>query len=316
MKNSIMLKVSACHLLLLVGAGTLLAAERSADQVAKELSNPAGSLASLFTSFEYTLYKGDLPDADDQDGWGFSFQPVLPFPVGDKGRNITFRPLVPVPINKPVFDTGVGEGKPIKVHDGHHTTYVVPGIGEFEDGDLSLGDISFDLVYAGNEMTDEHSGFLWGVGAAGTLPTATDDDFAGDQWRLGPEVFGGVLRKWGAAGLVLNHQWDVAGSGNDGKGAPHSVTAGQYFYAIGLGKGWQIASGPNFAYDWKADSDQAWTFPIGTGIAKTTGVGKTKVKFQVQVQYFLEQPDVFGPEWLFKFTATPVIANPFVKLYR
>ena len=107
------------------------------------------------------------------------------------------------------------------------------------------------------------------------------------------------------------------GSGNDGKGAPHSVTAGQYFYAIGLGKGWQIASGPNFAYDWKADdSDQALTLPIGLGIAKTTSVGNTKVKFQVQAQYFVEQPDAFGPEWLFKFTATPVITNPFANLFK
>jgi len=299
-------------ILLLVWTGTALAAGKSADEVAKELSNPAGSLASLFTSIEYTLYKGDLPDADDQDGFTFSFQPVLPFPVGDKGRNIIFRPLIPVPINQPVFDNERGKGKPIKVGHGSHTTYVVPGIGKFDDGDLALGDISFDLVYAGNEMKDKHNGFLWGIGAAGTFPTATDDDFGGDQWRLGPELFGGIITKLATVGMVLNHQWNVAGSNDD----THSVTAGQYFYAIGLGDGWQIASGPNFAYDWKADHDQAWTIPVGLGLAKTAAVGKTKAKFQFQVQYFVEQPDAFGPEWLFKFTVTPVVMNPFVKLFK
>jgi hypothetical protein len=312
MKSKILWKLFVYHMLLLVGTGTALAAEKSTDEVAKQLSNPASSLASLFTSLEYTLYKGDLPDADDQDGLTFSFQPVLPFPVGDKGRNIIFRPLVPVPINQPVFKTEVGRGKPIKVHSGSHTTYVVPGIGEFETGDLNLGDISFDLVYAGTEMVNKHDGFLWGVGTAGTLPTATDDDIAGDQWRLGPEVFAGVVREWGAAGLVLNHQWDIGGSNDD----YHSVTAGQYFYAIGLGNGWQIAAGPSFSYNWEADSDQKFTLPIGTGLAKTTEIGKTKVKFQVQVQYFVEQPDAFGPDWLFKFTATPVIANPFLTLFK
>jgi hypothetical protein len=33
---------------------------------------------------------------------------VLPFPLGDKGRNIILRPLIPVLINQPTFDTGDG----------------------------------------------------------------------------------------------------------------------------------------------------------------------------------------------------------------
>ena len=281
---------------------------KSADEVAKELSNPAGSLASLFTSIEYTGYKGDLPGADDQDGWGFSFQPVLPFPVGDKGRRVILRPLVPVALSQPVFNSRRGLGQPFVVRTGTHSTTVSPGIGRFETTDVSLGDISFDLVYAGTEMKSKHEGYLWGIGGAGTLPSATDDDLGGDQWRLGPEVFGGVIRKWGTVGAVVSHQWNVAGSNDD----THSVTAGQYFYAIGLGNGWQIASGPNFSYDWKADSDQRLTLPLGFGVAKTTKIGTTPVKFQAQVQYFVEQPDAFGPEWLLKFTVTPVIKNPFV----
>ena len=134
--------------------GTVAAAqEKSADEVAKELSNPAGSLASLSNNIEYTTFKGDLPGAGDQDAWAYTFQPVLPFPVGDQGRRIIFRPLVPVPLNQPVF----------KVNKG-----------KFEDADVNLGDITFDLVYAGTEMKDKHSGYLWGIGGAGTLPTATD----------------------------------------------------------------------------------------------------------------------------------------------
>ena len=264
---------------------------KSSDEVAKELSNPAGALSSLFTSLEYTTYKGDLPDADDQDSWTFTFQPVLPFPVGDKGRRIIFRPLVPVPFNQPVFDLDQGD---------------------FDSADVNLGDISFDLVYAGTDMKNKHEGFLWGIGTAGTLPTATDDDLGGDQWRLGPEVFGGVIRKWGTLGAVVNHQWNVAGSNDD----YHSVTAGQYFYAIGLGNGWQIASGPNFHYDWQADSDQAWTLPVGIGIAKTAKIDTTPTKFQLQLQYFVEQPDAFGPEWLLKFSVTPVVRNVFASWLR
>ena len=274
--------------LMLGWKGTVAATqEKSADEVAKELSNPAGSLASLSNNIEYTTFKGDLPGAGDQNAWTYTFQPILPFPVGDKGRRIIFRPLVPVPLNQPVF----------KVNKG-----------KFEDADVNLGDITFDLAYAGTEMKDKHDGYLWGIGVAGTLPTATDDDLGGDQWRLGPEVFGGIIRKWGLVGVLVSNQWDVGGSNDDS----FSTTTSQYFYAYGLGQGWQITASPVVTYDWKADSDEAWTVPVGIGVAKTTKIGEQPWKFQAQVQYYVEQPDAFGPEWLLKFSFTPVIKNPFI----
>jgi len=266
----------------------------SADAAAKELSNPAGSLASLSNNLVFQTYKGDLPDADDQDAWSYQFQPVLPFPVGDKGHNIIFRPLIPVLFDQPTFD---------------------PGDGRFDDLDTNLADTTFDLVYAGNTMKDQHDGYLWGVGVAGTLPTATNNALGGDQWRGGPELFGGIIRKWGVVGAVLSHQWNLGG-GDGGPGSNDQsvrVTSGQYFYAIGLGNGWQLASGPVFSYDWKADSDDALSLPIGVGIAKTMHIGATTWKFEAQAQYFVEQPDTFGGDWLYKLTITPVIHNPFVR---
>ncbi|MDH3925415.1 MAG: hypothetical protein OET41_12490 [Xanthomonadales bacterium] len=283
--------------------------QKSADEVAKELSNPAGALASLFTSLEYTQYKGDLEDAGSQEGWAFTFQPVLPFPVGDKGRNIIFRPLIPVPLNQPVFHSKQSPADRVHVASGGLTTFVKPGPGEFDTANINLGDIGFDLVLAGTEMKDKHNGVLWGVGMAGTLPTATSDDLANKQWRLGPEVFGGIVRKWGSMGVVFNHQWRVGGSNDQA----HSVTGGQYFYAVGLGNGWQLASGPNFSYDWKAKSGDALTLPLGFGMAKTSKIGSIPVKFQGQVFYYVAQPDTFGPDWALKFTVTPVIQNPFVR---
>ena len=65
-------------------------------------------------------------------------------------------------------------------------------------------------------------------------------------------------------------------------------------------------------YDWQADSDEAWTVPIGIGLAKTTKIGKIPWKFQLQLQKFVAKPDSFGPDWLIKFTITPVIKNPFI----
>ena len=68
----------------------------SADETAKALSIPAGSLANLANNLTYRTFKGDLPGADDQTGLTYTFQPVLPFPVGNKGRNIIVRPAFTV----------------------------------------------------------------------------------------------------------------------------------------------------------------------------------------------------------------------------
>ena len=270
-----------------IGPGIVLGEEKSADEVAKELANPAGALASLNFNLQYTEFTGDLPKSDDQESTSLIFQPVLPFPVGDKGRRIIFRPAVPLVFDQPVFDARDKD---------------------FDSANTNLADITYDLVYAGTTMKDKQNGFLWGIGMAGTFPSATDDDLAGDQWRLGPEVFGGILRKWGIVGALVSNQWDVGGTNN----TPYSTTTAQYFYAYGLGGGWQIASSPVITYDWQADSGEAWTIPIGVGVAKTVKLGSHPWKFALQVQKFLVQPDAFGPDWLVKLTLTPVISNPFV----
>lgn len=302
---NITIRVAASILAVVIAAPSGFAAARedpghpstggkSADQVAKQLSNPAGSLASLSNNLVFQTYKGDLPDADDQDAWSYQFQPVLPFPVGNQGRNIILRPLIPVLFSQPAFDVGDGS---------------------FDDLDTNVGDTTFDLVYAGNTMKNAHEGYLWGFGMAGTVPTATNNALGGDQWRGGPELFGGISRKWGLVGAVVNHQWNLGG-GDGGPGSndqSFSTTAAQYFYAIGLGRGWQLASGPVVVYDWKADSDDALTFPLGLGVAKTAHIGSMTWKFELQAQYFAEQPGTFGGDWQYKLTVTPVIHNPFVR---
>ena len=289
MKRSKMLFASVVMILgLIVSPGEAPADEKkSVDEIAKELSNPAGSLASLNFNLQYTEFTGDLPGSDDQKSTALIFQPVLPFPVGDKGRRIIFRPAISLPFDQPAFNANKSD---------------------FESAGFNLADITFDLVYASTNMKTKHEGFLWGVGMAGTFPTATDDDLGGDQWRVGPEVFGGIIRKWGVVGALVANQWNVDGS-ND---ASYSTLTAQYFYAITLGNGWQLASSPVFTYDWKADSGDAWTVPVGFGVAKTTKIGKMPWKFAFQVQKYVVQPDTFGPDWLVKFTVTPVVKNPFV----
>ena len=83
-----------------------------------------------------------------------------------------------------------------------------------------------------------------------------------------------------------------------------NVFGGQYFYAFGLGGGWQLAAGPSFSYDWESDE---LTLPIGTGIATTKIVGTLPLKIATQVWYYVDRPDAFGSDWVFRLTLTPVV---------
>ena len=139
------------------------AGQSNADEVAKSLSNPNTPLASLNFENGFTWYKGDLPGADDQTTYRLLFQPVLPFPIDAQGTTVFWRPAVPFLFDEPIYDVQKGD---------------------FKNASFGIGDIGFDLAVGRTEK----SGFIWAFGTLVTLPTATNKDFAGKQFRLGPEM--------------------------------------------------------------------------------------------------------------------------------
>ena len=108
--------------------------------------------------------------------------------------------------------------------------------------------------------------FVYGGGLVGSIPTASNDALGFDQWLLGPELIGVLIREWGVVGGLISHQWDVAGDSS----FDTSITAGQLFVVFNLKNGWQLTSSPLFSYDHEASSGNEWTFPLGLGLSKTT----------------------------------------------
>lgn len=141
----------------------------------------------------------------------------------------------------------------------------------------------------------------------GTLPTSTNSSIGKDQLALGPEFALGVVKKWGVVGALVGHQWDVAGGKDD---VETSSTIIQYFYGFGLGRGWQITAGPLITYDHTATSGNRLSLPLGIGVGKTTKVGSTPLKMQVQFWKYVAQPNNFGSDWQLRFTVTPVLKLP------
>jgi hypothetical protein len=203
-------------------------------------------------------------------------------PTKNGGKpNIYLRPAIPILADQPVpelSDQGL---------DYNKTT--------------ALGDIGFDLAYG----VTEKNGLLWAVGMAGTLPAATDNAVAGKQLRLGPEILLAKAEKWGLYGIFPNHQWNVSGWG-EGKDNWYSTTTVQPILVFLPGGGWKVASEPIMNYDWQA---KQWTVPLNLLVSRTIKIGKTPVNFEVEVNYYVDQPDAFGPEWMVALNITPVVPN-------
>ena len=61
---------------------------------------------------------------------------------------------------------------------------------------------------------------------------------------------------------------------------------------------------------------QAWTIPLNLSFGKTVILSGRPWKLSAEINYFVEQPDAFGPRWFFGVSLAPVIENPLSKLFQ
>lgn len=130
----------------------------------------------------------------------------------------------------------------------------------------------------------------------------TDDTIvlAGDTSEIGNE--GGKATPKYVTGVFPNHQWDIGGSGNK----DISLTTIQPFYTYLPGGGWSVGTGPAITYDWEATQ---WTVPLQINAGKTVVIGGRPWKFSAELNYYVEKPDTFGPEWMLGINVAPVVKN-------
>ncbi len=256
------------------------AAAPSADELAAELSNPNTAVATLNFKNQFRWFEGDLPDADDQWSYTLLFQPVLPF-VLDSGDKVIWRPAAPLLVGQPMFNADTGD---------------------FE-GETGLGDIVFDLAYA----PKRDDSLLLAFGLITSLPTATND-LGSKQWALGPEMLLAKFYSKGLYGIFPNHQWDVAGWGD----ATINLTTIQPLFVFLPGGGWNVGSAPSITYDWEGEQ---WTVPLQINAGKTVVWNGRPWKLSIELNYYVEKSDAFGPKWLLSLNIAPVVKNGLAGLF-
>jgi hypothetical protein len=198
----------------------------------------------------------------DGDRLLLNVQPVAPFSISSDW-NLISRTILPV----------------ISQNDA------VPGTGSRS----GIGDITQSLFFSPKQPT--RAGWIWGVGPALLLPTASDDLLGAEKWGAGPTVV--VLKQthtgW-TYGALANHIWSFAGNGSR---ADVDSTFLQPFLAKAFGKGRTLTLNMESAYDWTGSQ---WTAPINVAYSQVSRIGKQGVSYQAGVRYYAEAPEG-GPEW-------------------
>lgn len=256
----------------------------SADlgEIDRRLNNPLTSLWSLTFQNNTSAYQGDAIDGTEYSN-NFFFQPFLPFEVGaEKQAMITLRPVFPL-VTQPVFDD--------------------PGARESHEHVTGLGDIQL-LTLAG---PNSGKGVVWGAGATFRFPTASKDELGQGKYQAGPAAMIFYMGKPWTLGLLAQHWSSFAG---DDDRDSVSQTDIQYVIRRSIPGAMSIGMGPTISVDWKADSDNRLTVPVGLGITKTTRWGKTPFKLRAEVHYSVISPDDYGSTWNLRLQVTPVIPSP------
>lgn len=257
--------VSAGLLWLAFASGTTAQEASDADALAKALSNPVSSLISVPLQLNYDDGYGA---GGDGDRWTLNIQPVVPIALNDDW-NLISRTILPLIAQNDVIG---------------------------DDSQAGLGDVVQSLFLSPKAPTA--SGWIWGVGPAFLVPTATDDLLGGEQWGLGPTAV--VLKQTAAGwtyGALVNHLASVTG---DDERADVNATFLQPFLARALGAGRTVTVNFESTYDWEA---QQWNAPFNVTYSKVTKVGGQLISFAGGLRAYVESPQG-GPEWGVRVVAT------------
>jgi hypothetical protein len=262
------MKMQACAMGVVLSAAAIAVHAQQAtdaDALAQQLSNPVSALISVPLQANWDTGMGASADGER---WTLNLQPVIPTGISEHW-NLISRTIVPLISQSDVVD---------------------------DDSQSGLGDITQSLFFSPKEPTA--NGWIWGVGPAFLLPTATDDLLGTERWAAGPTA---VMLKQTATGwtygALVNHLWSFAG---DDDRADINGTFLQPFVSKGLGQGRTLTLNFESTYDWNASQ---WNAPVNLLYSKVTTVGKQRISVGGGARVYLESPDG-GADWGLRLVVT------------
>jgi len=263
-------------LMMIVSTLTTLAQE----DLAKQSQNPLGTIIS--SPFENNFYFGIGPS--DATAYGLTWKPVYPASLGSWNL-----------INRMIIPAIYAEGQDEDILLDSAVEFGNSSITEMVTGSaFGLTDITYTAY-----LSPKNSGsWVWGLGGALVLPTATEDRFASDKWSAGPAFVALTMPGNWVTGFLIQNVWSFAGKS---EAADVNKFLFQYFINYNLQDGWYLSTNPIITANWEADSDSRWTVPFGGGVGKLVKHGKLPVDYKLAGYWNAEKPDP-GPDWSLQFT--------------
>jgi hypothetical protein len=239
-------------------------AEMSAEELAKLAQNPVGNLISLPFQNNTNLNFG--PQKGTQNI--LNIQPVIPISVNSEWNVIT-RTIVPV-----IWNPSLGPGDPATTGTGDTslTAFLSPA---------------------------DPGKWIWGAGPVVQIPTNSNAELGNKNWGLGPSAVVLHLDKgspW-VFGVLVNNVWSLS---SDERGGSYNNGLIQPFVNYNFKEGFYLTSAPIATVNWKADSSNRWTVPVGGGVGKIFHLGKLPVNTQLSAYYNVVRPDD-AANWQIRF---------------
>jgi hypothetical protein len=222
-----------------------------AAAIAKKLANPIGALISVPFQNNMDIGIGDYNGSKNT----LNFQPIVPFSLNAKYSLIT-RYIVPIIAQNDI----TGEGtKQTGLSDA-----------------LVSGWISNAVV---------KNGFVWGVGAAFLIPTATNDFLGTEKFGVGPTVIVLQQKNGWTYGALMNQIWSVAGDGT-------RADVNQMYLQPFLTYNWKSAAGltvnAELTQNWEAGTTNAFINVMAGGLTK---LGNQLVQLQIGPRIHVAAPE-------------------------
>ena len=195
-------------------------AQQSEEELARAAQNPIASLISV------PLQSNNDFDWGPEGEW-FSvnnIQPVIPFELNDNWNLVT-RTILPI-ISQ-------------------------PGVSPEQGRKNGIGDALFTAFF----VPKDSGTWIWGVGPAIQLPTASNDRLGADEWGAGVSFVALTMPgKWVVGGLVSN----VWGISTD-PGNEINLFTLQPFINYNFERGWYLTTSPIISHNAEASSGQRCT---------------------------------------------------------
>ena len=216
----------------------LSVAEDTPD-IVKQSQNPVASLISV--PVQNNLEFGVGPKGEQADV--LNLEPVIPLHLTADWNLIT-RTIVPF----------------------LYEPYLGPGVGNTG----GLGDINFSMY-----LSPAKTGTLiWGVGPSVTFPTASEHLLGQGKYSAGLSGAALSIRGPWVLGVLLT---DVSSVGGEVNRKNVNQMLIQPFMDLNFSHGWYLASSPMITADWKAQSANRWTVPIGGGGGRLFLIGRQAI---------------------------------------